>query len=66
MAFILKFKQTDKYRLFGSLPVLCRTIGFSKKQGKQLSYRFSQKKESQFEDDSYLIIRVELERGGSR
>ena len=65
MPYILKNKETEQYRLFGSLPILCRSIGFDKKQEKSLSYVFSQKKEVQFEDENVLIVRVELERDGS-
>ena len=65
MPFILKNKETEQYRLFGSLPILCRSIGFDEKQEKSLSYNFSQKKEVKFENDDYLIVKVELERGGS-
>ena len=65
MPFILKKKETERYRLFGSLPILCRSIGFDEKQEKALSYVFSQKKENQFEDDNFLIVKAELERGGS-
>jgi len=65
MAYILKIKETEQYRLFGSLPILCINIGFDKKQEKALSYNFSQKKEVKFENDDYLIVKVELERGGS-
>ena len=65
MPFILKNKETEQYRLFGSLPILCKSIGFDEKQEKGLSYVFSQKKELQFEDDNFLIVKVELERGGS-
>ena len=65
MPFILKNKETEQYRLFGSLPILCRSIGFDDKQEKGLSYVFSQKKENQFEDDKFLILKRELERGGS-
>ena len=65
MPFILKIKETEQYRLFGSLPILCRSIGFDEKQEKGLSYVFSQKKENQFEDDKFLIFKGELERGGS-
>jgi hypothetical protein len=43
MPFILKTKETKQYRLFGSLPILCRSIGFDEKQEKGLSYVFSQK-----------------------
>jgi hypothetical protein len=65
MPFILKTKETEQYRLFGSLPILCRSIGFDKKQEKSLSYVFSQKKENQFENNEFLIVKVVLERGGS-
>ena len=65
MPFILKDKETEQYRLFGSLPILCRTIGFDEKQEKSLSYVFSQKKENQFENNEFLIVKVVLERGGS-
>ena len=65
MPFILKTKETEQYRLFGSLPILCKSIGFDEKQEKGLSYVFSQKKELQFSDDNFLIVKVELERGGS-
>lgn len=65
MPFILKNKETEQYRLFGSLPILCRSIGFDEKQEKGLSYIFSKKKESQFENNEFLIVKVVLERGGS-
>ncbi len=65
MTFILKIKETEQYRLFGSLPILCRSIGFDEKQEKSLSYVFSQKKENQFENNEFLIVKVILERGGS-
>ena len=65
MPFILKNKETEQYRLFGSLPILCRSIGFDEKQEKSLSYVFSQKKENQFENNEFLIVKVILERGGS-
>ena len=65
MAYILKIKETEQYRLFGSLPILCLNIGFDEKQKKSLSYVFSQKKETRFEDENFLIIKVEFERGSS-
>lgn len=64
MPFILKNKETEQYKLFGSLPILCANIGFDKKQEKGLSYIFSQKKELQFENEKFLIVKVDLERGG--
>lgn len=65
MPFILKIKETEQYEVFGSLPILCRFIEFDKKQEKGLSYIFSQKKELQFEDEKFLILKRELKRGGS-
>lgn len=65
MPFILRNKETEQYRLFGSLPILCKSIGFDEKQEKSLSYVFSQKKETKTEKEGYEIIKVELERGGS-
>lgn len=62
MPFILKNKESDQYRLFGSLPILCRNIGFDEKQEKNLSYIFSQKKETKFENDDFLIVKSILER----
>ena len=64
MPFILKTKETERYRLFGSLPILCRSIGFDEKQEKSLSYVFSQKKEIKFENNEFIIVKVVLERGG--
>jgi hypothetical protein len=64
MAYILKNKEPEQYRLFGSLPILCKNIGYDEKQQKSLSYVFSQKKETRFEDENFLIIKVEFERGG--
>lgn len=66
MPFILKNKETEQYRLFGSLPILCRSIGFDEKQEKSLSYVFSQKKEITFENNEFLIVKVILERGGRK
>ena len=57
--------ETEQYRLFGSLPILCRSIGFDEKQEKNLLYTFSQKKERKFENNEFLIVKVVLERGGS-
>lgn len=65
MPFILKIKETEQYRLFGSLPILCLSIGFDEQKEKNLSYRFSQKKEMIVEDNNFLIVKAELERGGA-
>ena len=64
MPFILKNKKTKQYRLFGSLPILCRSIGFDEKQEKNLLYIFSQKKQIKFKSKDFLIHKVVLERGG--
>lgn len=40
MPFILKNKETEQYRLFGSLPILCRSIGFYEKQEKKFALHF--------------------------
>lgn len=64
MAFIVKNKETKEFRLFGSLPILCRNIGFDNKQEKSLSRLFSAKKENKFKDEKFLIVRVPFERGG--
>ena len=57
MAYILKIKETEQYMLFGSLPILCLNIGFDEKQKKSLSYVFSQKKETRFEDVLVMEIK---------
>jgi len=62
MPFIVKIKRTGEYRLFGSLPILCEILGYDDKFKKSLSYNFSQKKETSFENNEVEIIRVVLER----
>ena len=62
MPFIVKIKETEQYRLFGSLPILCKVLNFDKIFYKSLSYTFSQKKENIFENSNVKIIRVNLER----
>lgn len=65
MPFIVLIKKENKYRLFGSLPILCKTLGFDDKKNESLGYKFSQKKLLEVDEDDFLIIRVSLERGGS-
>lgn len=60
--FIVLIKQTKKYRLFGSLPVLVQNI--SGTDLKNLTACFTRKKLKQFENENYLIIKANLERGG--
>lgn len=64
MPFIVKIKETDQYRLFGSLPILCDILGFDERKKNSLSYIFSQKRENRNEDDDFLIVKIDLERGG--
>jgi len=66
MPFILKNKETEQYRLFGSLPILCRHARFDTTKQKSLNYIFSQKKETKFENNEFQIIKVQLERGGKK
>jgi len=66
MPFILKNKETEQYRLFGSLPILCRHAGFDTTKQKSLNYIFSQKKENKFKNEDFVIIKVQLERGGKK
>lgn len=61
MPYIHLNKSTNKYTLFGSIPVMCKTHGLDKES---MEYKFSRKKLEQFETDDYLIVRVELQRGG--
>ena len=62
MPFIILDKLSNKFRLFGSLPVMVKEFDLDKSS---LEYHFSRKKELQFEDDKFLIVKVVLERGGS-
>lgn len=62
MAFIILDKESNKFRLFGSLPVMCLEFELDKSN---LEYNFSRKKELEFENEKYRIVKVELERGGS-
>lgn len=62
MPFIILDKESNKFRLFGSLPVMCSEFELDKSN---LEYHFSRKKETKFENDKYEIFKGELERGGS-
>ena len=64
MPFIYKNKETEQYRLFGSIPIMCNAIGYDEKKQNSLSYKFSQKKVTQIEEGKHLIIKTPLERGG--
>jgi len=62
MPFIILDKESNKFRLFGSLPVMCSEFELDKSN---LEYHFSRKKELEFENEKYRIAKVFLERGGS-
>jgi hypothetical protein len=62
MAFIILDKESNKFRLFGSLPLMCSEFELDKSN---LEYHFSRKKELEFENEKYQITKVVLERGGS-
>lgn len=62
MPFIILDKESNKIRLFGSLPVMCSEFELNKSN---LEYHFSRKKEVEFENEKYRIAKVVLERGGS-
>lgn len=66
MAFIILDKETNKLEVFGSLPILCQSIGYDEKQEKALSYVFSQKKETEFQNEKYRIVKAEFQRGGKK
>jgi len=61
MPFIILDKLSNKFRLFGSLPVMVKEFDLDKSS---LEYHFSRKKESEFENERFRIAKVELERGG--
>ena len=63
MPFIILDKESNKFRLFGSLPVMEKNFPLLKKES--LEYHFSRKKETEFENESYRISKSVLERGGS-
>ena len=62
MAYIYYNKELDKYRLFGSLPVMCEkcTLDYEK-----LQYAFRNKK-TEYKTDTLKIIKATLERGGKK
>ena len=66
MPYILLNKKTNQYRLFGSIPIMCRAIGYNQKQKQNLNWFFSFKKELVKETEEFLIIKTELEKGGKK
>ena len=62
MPFVIIDKESNKIRIFGSLPVMEKNFPLLKNES--LEYHFSRKKESEFENEKYRIAKCELERGG--
>lgn len=62
MPYFIIDKLSNKFRLFGSLPVMVKEFDLNKSS---LEYHFSRKKETDFENERFRIAKVELERGGS-
>lgn len=62
MAYIYLNKKTNQYRLFGSLPVMCKSCDLDYTH---IQYAFRDKK-TEYETESVKIIKVELERGGKK
>lgn len=63
MAYIYYNKELDKYRLFGSLPVMCKNCDLD---NSHLEYHFSRLKNTEYENEVVKIIKVSLERGGKK
>jgi hypothetical protein len=61
MAYIYYNKKTNQYRLFGSLPVMCKSCDL---YNPHLDYHFSRLKNTEYENETVKIIKVRLERGG--
>ena len=62
MPYIYYNKQQDNFKLFGSLPVMCKA---SKLDYKKMQYAFREDK-TEYNDDNVRIIKINLERGGKR
>jgi hypothetical protein len=63
MPFIYHNKESDSYRLFGSLPILASKCNL---EIKTLQYNFSRKKVTTYEDSQCKVVKVALERGGKQ
>ena len=59
MPYIYHNKKLDQYRLFGSLPVMCKNCGLDYNQ---MQYSFRDKK-TQYENDNFKVVKLDLERG---
>ena len=60
MAYIYLNKETNQYRLFGSLPVMCKKCDLDYTH---LQYAF-RNNSTEYENEVIKIIKVSLERGG--
>ena len=63
MPIIVINKESEEIQCFGSLPILCKKLGFDKKIKKKLSYLFTQKK-TEYNDENYRILKVKTLTGG--
>jgi hypothetical protein len=54
-------KQTRKARVFGSRSPIVECTDLTENE---LNHAFSRKKQSEYENEKYRIVRVDLERGG--
>lgn len=61
MAYIYLNKETNQLRCFGSVSALCEATGI---KPDNLYRVFSRNKEKEFENESYRIVKVDIERGG--
>lgn len=62
MAYIYLNKETNKYRLFGSLPVMCKSCDLDYPS---LQYAFRNDK-TEYENKTVKIVKATLERGGKK
>jgi len=54
-------KQTNEARVFGSRSPIVECTDLTENE---LNHAFSRKKQSEYENEKYRIVRVNLERGG--
>jgi len=59
MPYITHNKETEQYKLFGSLPKLCKDLGLDHYH---MLYIFSKRKITQYQTDKFLIVKVSLEK----
>lgn len=62
MPYIHLNKETNKYRLFGSLPVMCKECNLDYTH---IQYAFRNDKKH-YENEKINIFKVKLERGGNK